>query len=527
MKKYKIGIDVGGTNTDCVLVNSENKIITKTKCNTTPDISTGIEWAMRQVLRESNIAPEEVNYIMLGTTHCTNAIVERKKLNKVGVIRICQPASGMIPPLFDFPTDLKATLGHHAYMVRGGFEFDGRPIHSIDESEIISVLEKMKGKVDGLAITGIFSKINPEQELKVAELVKKIIGTDITISLSHQIGGLGLLERENATMLNAALSHIARQMTTAFEEAVKKNGMKARLYFGQNDGTLMSIEHARQFPVLTIACGPTNSIRGAGALSGVDNAIVVDVGGTTSDAGVLINGFPRESNKVANIGGVKTNFRMPDIASIGLGGGTIVEIKNENLKIGPQSVGHRLKEEAMCFNGDTFTLSDDAILNEKIQIPETLPPDVIRKKVQRRTNIKISTLQQSIRQVIRHKIDSLTDKIKTDHKEIPLILVGGGSQILPDNIAGVSEIIRPHHYEVANAYGACIAKIGGEAEKIFNLADTSREEAIEQVKMQAVQNAVHAGANKETIEILTVSDVPLAYLPDATKLKVKVCGNIL
>jgi len=105
-------------------------------------------------------------------------------------------------------------------------------------------------------------------------------------------------------------------------------------------------------------------------------------------------------------------------------------------------------------------------------------------------------------------------------------LVGGGSPILPDSIEGSSQIIRPKHYEVANAYGACIAQISGEAEKVYSLASITREEAIEEVKDIAISKAIEAGAIKSTIEVLTVSDVPLAYLPNALKVKVKVCGDL-
>ena len=94
----------------------------------------------------------------------------------------------------------------------------------------------------------------------------------------------------------------------------------AEVYLSQNDGTLMTMEHARRYPILTIACGPTNSIRGASYLSRRDDAIVIDVGGTTTDLGVLSHGFPRESGVAVTIGGVRTNFRMPDLVSVGLGG---------------------------------------------------------------------------------------------------------------------------------------------------------------------------------------------------------------
>jgi len=527
MKKYKIGIDVGGTNTDCVLVNDENEIIAKTKQPTSEDISTGIDKAMQVVLSASGVQVDNVKQVMLGTTHCTNAIVERKHLNKIGIIRICKPASIMVPPLSGFPKDLADKLGSHIYMIHGGFEFDGRLIHPLEEEEIKNVLQSMKGAVESIAITGIFSKINPEQEIRVKEIAEEILGPDIAISMSHQIGGLGLLERENATILNAMLNNIAVKMTDSFEDAVAKNGITdAQLFIGQNDGTLMSIHNAKQFPVLTIACGPTNSIRGAGALSGIKNGIVIDVGGTTSDAGVLVNQFPRESGKAANVGGVQTNFRMPDVVAIGLGGGTIIKNDQADIDIGPQSVGYRITSESLSFGGDTYTLTDHAILKGRLSIPDALPQDKIAKKLEGQFERSIEDLQKYVGLVIQKKINQLIDKVKTDNQAVPIVLVGGGSLILDDHFDGVSEVIRPPHFEVANAYGACIAQIGGEAEKLFNLSTVTREAAIEEVKEAATKNAIAAGAIPETIEVLTINDTPLAYLPNATKVKVKVCGAL-
>lgn len=526
-EKYKIGIDVGGTNTDCVLVNSSNDIIAKTKEPTTEDISSGINKAMQAVLSASGILPEHIKQVMLGTTHCTNAIVERKHLNKVGIIRICKPASIMVPPLSGFPKDLEDMLGTHIYMIHGGFEFDGRLIHPLVEEEIKDVLQSMNGSIESLAITGIFSKINPEQEVRVMEIAKEILGANIAISMSHQIGGLGLLERENATILNAMLNNIAVKMTKSFEDAAAKNGItNAQLFIGQNDGTLMSIHNAKQFPVLTIACGPTNSIRGAGALSGIKNGIVIDVGGTTSDAGVLVNQFPRESSKAANVGGVQTNFRMPDVVAIGLGGGTIIKSDQENIDIGPQSVGYRITSDSLSFGGDTYTLSDYAILKGSLSIPNSLPQDDIAKKLKNHSGKSVEDLQKHVGLLVHQKINQLIDKVKTDNKAVPIVLVGGGSLILDNHFEGVSEVIRPPHFEVANAYGACIAQIGGEAEKLFNLASITREAAIEEVTEVATKNAIAAGAIPETIEVLTIIDTPLAYLPNATKVKVKVCGAL-
>ncbi len=107
----------------------------------------------------------------------------------------------------------------------------------------------------------------------------------------------------------------------------------------------MSIEYAVKYPIFTVACGPTNSLRGASYLSELTDAIVLDVGGTTTDIGVLVQSFPRESSLAVEIGGARTNFRMPDLISIGLGGGTIIRIEeNGEFTIGPDSVGYRLPE---------------------------------------------------------------------------------------------------------------------------------------------------------------------------------------
>ena len=105
---------------------------------------------------------------------------------------------------------------------------------------------------------------------------------------------------------------------------MREAGIEAPVYISQNDGTLMSVDYCRQYPVATFASGPTNSMRGAAFLSGRTDCVVIDVGGTTSDVGVLVHGFPREAAVAVDIGGVRTNFRMPDVLPVGLGGGSIV-----------------------------------------------------------------------------------------------------------------------------------------------------------------------------------------------------------
>lgn len=513
---YRIGIDVGGTNTDAVILNENHTLVAKAKTPTTADVTSGIFTAMSLVLQESDIERSKIKYAMLGTTHATNAIVERKRLNKVAVIRIGLPATQAVKPLTGWPQDIKQAIGNLQFMVAGGHEFDGREIAPLDEKALRTIAHQVKGMADSIAITAVFSPVSNEHEQRAAEILKEELGA-IPVSLSCEIGSIGLLERENATVLNAALVDVARTTAEGFTAALEREGINAKVYFGQNDGTLMSVDYAIRYPILTIACGPTNSIRGASFLSKQRNALVVDVGGTTTDVGVLVNSFPRESSVAVEIGGVRTNFRMPDLISIGLGGGSIVREQDGKVNVGPDSVGYRITQEALAFGGQTLTASD---------IVTALGKAVIGAPEKVKGGVDASVLTGAYERII-NMAEDVIDRMKTSSDPISVILVGGGSVILPDTLQGVAEVIRPQHFEVANAIGAAIAQVSGQIERVFSLDEFGREGALKLAKEMAVQEAIKAGANPETIEIVEVDDVPLAYLPgNATKIRVKAAGNL-
>jgi len=136
------------------------------------------------------------------------------------------------------------------------------------------------------------------------------------ITLSGEVGGLGLIDRENAALINSSLRALSGKVVTSLRDALGRVGIRAPLYFSQNDGTLVSTEYATRFPIVTCSAGPTNSIRGAAFLTGIQDAIVMDIGGTTTDLGFLVRGFPRETATAHLIGGVRTNFRMPDVCPL-------------------------------------------------------------------------------------------------------------------------------------------------------------------------------------------------------------------
>ena len=509
----RIGIDVGGTNTDAVVMDGEH-VVTTTKTPTTENITDGIVSALRTVVKDSNLDVGSIDGVMIGTTHFTNAMVERRRLEPTACIRLGLPATVCLPPLVDWPDDLAEVLGNHTYLAHGGHEFDGREISEFDPDEVRNIAENIQSKgINAIAISSVFSPVNSEFETKTAEVVRGIL-PDANITLSSTIGRIGLLERENAAVMNACLRNLAVATVSGFKEALSEMNISAPFFISQNDGTLMNADFAADYPVLTFASGPTNSMRGAAFLSDLKDAIVVDVGGTTTDVGVLQQGFPRVAATAVSIGGVRTNFRMPDTLSIGLGGGSIIQ--EDPIKVGPQSVGFELTQKAKVFGGNVLTATDIAVAGGLASIGNQ---DHI-------SNID-SALIERVTKEIQEMVSVAVDRMKTSASLVPAVIVGGGSILIQDEIEGTSEILKPNHYSVANAIGAAIAQVGGETDRVFSLAEMSRDEALAEAKTEATDRAVSAGAQADTIEIVDVEEVPLAYLPgNATRIMVKAVGDL-
>ena len=280
---------------------------------------------------------------------------------------------------------------------------------------------------------------------------------------------MGLIERENATILNAALWQVAERFTEGFAKSLRDEGIvNADVYLSQNDGTLMTMEHARRYPILTVACGPTNSIRGASYLSSLKDAIVVDVGGTTTDLGVIQNGFPRESSVAVTIGG--DVMTATDIA----------------VRLGMVELGDKSKAAS-------------------------IPQEVADKAMA----------------AIRALVEDSVDAMKVSNADVDLILVGGGSIILPEKINGAASVLKPEHFGCANAIGSAISKVSGTYEKLMNYDELPREQSLEKAKNEAIELAVEAGAVRETVEIIEMEDVPLAYYPGNTnRVKIKAAGDL-
>src|SRR6266699_2763160 len=296
----RIVIDVGGTNTDAVLV-SEGRVEAAVKVPTTADVTAGILAAMRMLRGQTGDA-HQVGAVMIGTTHFTNAVVQHRDLAVVAAVRIGAPATTALPPFCDWPEELARLVAGGTWIVEGGHDYDGRRFMPLNLDQVRRAAREIRTReIREVAVTAMFSPLDPSHEDMVAEILREEIPR-VSVTCSHWLGGIGLVP-------------LARRTVDAFARAMAESGLDAPLYITQNDGTVAAASYAAALPVFGFASGPTNSMRGGAYLSKLEDAIVADVGGTTTDFGHLQAGFPRQANSIVQVGGVLTLFRMPDLVS--------------------------------------------------------------------------------------------------------------------------------------------------------------------------------------------------------------------
>lgn len=328
------------------------------------------------------------------------------------------------------------------------------------------------------------------------------------------------MERENAAILNAAILRYARRTVKGFRRAMKALKLTCPLFLTQNDGTLLDSAAAAQIPIRTFSSGATNSMRGAAYLTGHDlaksSAIVADIGGTTTDVGVLLpSGLPRQASAYVTVAGVRVNYSMPSLHSIGLGGGSIVREAEGKVTVGPDSVGHYLTRDALVFGGKVVTASDIAVAAGKAEIG----------KAQAVAHLDKDLVEQAQRRM-KSLLEGAIDIIKTSPEPLPVLLVGGGAVLAPSTLKGASELKLPIYHDVANAVGAAISKVGGIVDIIQGVSDQTQTQANERAKSIAIQRAVDAGAIKDSIIIAEVESYPVTYMANQLRTVVKAVGEL-
>ncbi len=534
---YRVGVDVGGTNTDAAILDitrldeDSRCVLATCKTRTTSDVTDGIKNAIDEVLTKSKVDRDKILNVAIGTTHFVNAVLEvdARRLSRVAVLRLCGPYTRENPPFSDFPYSLRNVVEGPHYYLDGGLEIDAGEISPLDPEQIKETVSNLEADgIDVVALVGVFSALDTKglHEERCKSIILEAF-PDLSVVCSHEIGGPGLLERENATILNAAILKFARRTIAGFQRAMQQLNLGCSLYVTQNDGTLADAASAATIPVKTFASGPTNSLMGAAFLQGFEQGgktvankqvIVVDIGGTTTDVCALLpSGFPRQAASFVEVGGVRTAFSMPDVFSIAVGGGSRVRIGvTGKATIGPDSVAHRLLQDAVVFGGDVVTSTDVIVASGGANIG-----DPTRVK-----DISIDVIAKTKREVKR-MLENAIDIMKISNTPVVVLLVGGGSILVTEKLEGVEECFCPQYHDSANAVGAAIAKVAGEVDGIEILASKDEDRILESVKQKAIINAIAKGADPKDIHIVEVKKIGLQYVTNkATRLVVKAAGSL-
>jgi N-methylhydantoinase A/oxoprolinase/acetone carboxylase beta subunit len=325
--KTGLGIDAGGTYTDAVIYDlKDNKTLCKSKALTTKwDFTRGINKALKKLDQEKLF---QIELVSLSTTLATNAIVENEG-QKVGMI--------LMPPVgFDIDKDISF---QPKSAIRGQLEITGRQIIAIDPEEVRQKAEQMVETqgVTAFAVSGYAGSINPEHEIQVKEIIQHQTGCPVTCG--HELSdSLNFKTRAVTAMLNARIIPRLSGLLFDLEKVLVARGIHAPTVVVKGDGTLMSSAMAKQRPVETILSGPASSVAGAKHLTGIKDALVVDMGGTTTDTAALNDNVVSLNEKGSNVGGHRTHVKALEIRTAGLGGDSLIEFQQGQFLIGPKRV---------------------------------------------------------------------------------------------------------------------------------------------------------------------------------------------
>ncbi|KAA3661869.1 MAG: hydantoinase/oxoprolinase family protein, partial [Chloroflexi bacterium] len=326
-----LGIDTGGTYTDGVLLDYASRdVLTSFKSLTTRrDFAVGIEAVIDGIQIDD---PTAIKMVSISTTLATNAIAEGKG-RRVGLLLIGYDSELVAK----FKMAQRFGTPHYAY-IAGGHDLYGREKEPLDLPAILQQVDAFKQQVDAIAVSSYFSPLNPEHENEAHAAIRK--RCDLPVVLGHQLSTkLGSVERATTAALNASLLAVLQELMLAVRQAMAQRDIDAPLMVVRGDGTLMSAEFAADTPVETIHSGPAASAIGGRFLSGLDDALVIDVGGTTTDIALVESGQVAVSGEGAMVNGYKTAVSAANILSIALGGDSHIHLKaGKKLGVGPERV---------------------------------------------------------------------------------------------------------------------------------------------------------------------------------------------
>ena len=493
-----LGIDVGGTHTDAVLVdNSLVKKKVKVKTDNT-NIMTSLLTAAQKIVSDENA--KKIKRIVLSTTISTNAIVQGKT-DRVGMVLLSGP--GLSSQALNPDND--------SFFVSGYINHRGIPMQPVNERETKDTGEYFrKENINQIGIVGKFSCRNPQQETEIAEILKD---KQRNFSLGHSLSGqLNFPRRIATTYLNAAVHNIYKGFIREVQQFLREIHMNIPVYILKADGGTILIDESLPYSVLTIHSGPAASIMGILATAGIkEDAVALDIGGTTTDISVFADGIPLLEVSGVTIGGRKTLIRGLYTKSIGIGGDSAVRIKNGVISVGPDREG-----PAAALDGASPTPTDAMIVlgmtsigdkQKAINAIHNLAAQLNMDTISAARNIMDKTIT-IIADNVRPIIEEINNKpVYTIHELLEgkkirprtVYVVGGPAAAIAPGVASLLGYPYkiPEHSEVANAVGAALSRTTAE---ITVLADTEKEELI--ISEEGIMKKIpHNFSSRQTIEV--------------------------
>lgn len=448
---YIIGIDTGGTYTDAVLLDTDKKVssgvIRKAKSFTTHEkLEDGIGDSLKKLeLTDSETA--NIEKVVLSTTLATNAIVEGK-IHDVGLILIGGRPVGELATKY-------------IREVRGKVNIKGRVLLDIDKYEVVNAVKHLEKEVDSIAVSCVASVRNPILEQKVKDIINSI--SDMPVVCGHELASdLGYLERTNTAVINCGLLPIINNFIKAIKKVLDNSRIDAPVFVVKGDGTITKSDVIKNTPVDTVLSGPASSIIGAINLTEQNDAIVADMGGTTTDTGVVRNKRVELSPDGAQIGNWKIKIKSAKLYTFGLGGDSKIIIDGNDIQVGPERI------LPACRNGnngvtptDILHCSNDFNMWDNIKAVEAV-------SLQAKTaGYDVAVYLDKIKEAVANKINNNLKQYKT--LGLMTLAIGAPAKTWYE-IAGKMhdlELQIPQHYEVANAVGAATAGINTYGEAVI------------------------------------------------------------
>ena len=380
-------------------------------------------------------------------------------MSKVAVIRLCGDASRSLPPFSGFPETLKKIIYGGSYCTEGGFLLDGRTISEVSPEDIERICDHVKDNgVRNIVLSGLFSPKNATQEQQVSTIVKNHFHNRVSVTRSSDTSGLGLLERENSSILNETLKFSTWKYLSVLYGALKTSGITCPFYMTANNGKLINFKQVLEMPVLALWSGITNSMQGAGFLTSLENAIVANIRDDQIEVGVLVRGSPRCTSADQYLQGVRVNMQIPDVYSKELG----MVMPNGELDSTKKSVvDDQVEHKKATESKSVFDIGEKAKHDTVFQLQTPIEKEY-KKSEMFGNNMSCHKVK------IRQALEDAIDHVKTSSLEIPLILIGKGAEVGDLTIKGCPEIIVPKHGEIASAVGAAMSSSTNQVSSAYN-----------------------------------------------------------